>query len=607
MPYTQVANLDFEEIKIQLKEYLKSQSDFTDYDFEGSALATLLDTLAYNTYYTAFNTNMVVNEMFIDSATLRDNVVAIAKQLGYRPKSATSPTAFVSFTITYGNTTTDTELVLKKGTGFISSFDNAIYNYVTTDDVKAQVINNVATFTDVELREGTQVTNTFTVTTTGTKSSGTQTSDTQRFLLDNPNIDTNTIRVQVYPGGGSFNERYLVADNIINVDRDSKIFFLEEVEDERYEIIMGDGVLGKKLSSNTRIEVSYLTTLGPESNGVKSFVFSGVVENPNGVSPNGFAATITDVTPSSGGEDQESTKNIKFTAPKAYGAQDRAVTTQDYEAIVRKVYPATSDIIIFGGEDQVPPEYGKVFIALKPKDASFLTSMTKSKIIADLKKYVVASVEPRIVDPSILFVELQSKIFYNGAITDQTPAEIRDKVISAVQGFIDNSDTEKFNGKFRYSKFVGVIDDADVSINSNLTSVTMRKDFIPQLNSTFYYEVCYQNAFDKDCDEPVLSSTGFRVTEYPNFDVYVEDRNEKIVLYRLDSVTGEKVVLDSDIGDIDYEHGELKMYALTIIKGSFFDNRIELRVKPLSNDIAALREVYLDVDVANSSFTAFKE
>tara|TARA_B100001113_G_scaffold286713_1_gene242287 strand:+ start:425 stop:2248 length:1824 start_codon:yes stop_codon:yes gene_type:complete len=607
MPYTQVANLDFEDIKTALKDYMRAQSDFTDYDFEGSTIATLLDTLAYNTYYTAFNTNMVVNEMFIDSATLRDNVVALAKQLGYRAKSATAPTAFISFNVNYSSPTSDTELILKAGTGFTSTFDDQLYNYVVLDDVKAQVINDVATFTDVAIKEGTVLVNEFTVTTTGTKSSGTQTGTSQRFILDNRNIDTNTIRVRVYPGGGTFNEPYLVADNILDVDRNSKIFFLEEIEDERYEIIMGDGVLGKKLPSNTRIEVTYLTTLGPESNGVKSFIFGGIIENPNGVSPNGFTTTVTSVTASSGGEDQESTKNIKFTAPKAYGAQDRAVTTQDYEAIVRKVYPATSDIIIFGGEDQVPPEYGKVFIALKPTDASYLTSLTKKQIIEDLKKYVVASVEPRIVDPSILFVELQSKIFYNGAITDQTPAEIRDKVISAVQGFIDNSDTEKFNGKFRYSKFVGVIDDADVSINSNLTSVTMRKDFIPQLNSTFYYEVCYQNAFDKDCDEPVLSSTGFRVTEYPNFDVYVEDRNEKIVLYRLDSVTGEKVVLDSDIGDIDYEHGELKMYALTIIKGSFFDNRIELRVKPLSNDIAALREVYLDVDVANSSFTAFKE
>ena len=598
MPYTQVANLDFEDIKAQLKEYLRAQSDFTDYDFEGSALSTLIDTLAYNTYYTAFNTNMVVNELFIDSATLRDNVVAIAKQLGYRPKSATSPTAYVSFNVTYTNPTTDTELILKKGTGFIANYDNNIYQYVVLDDVKAQVANNVATFTDVAIKEGTQLTNTFTVNTA---------LRSQRFILDNQNIDTNTIRVKVYPTGGTFSEPYLVADNILGVDGTSKVFFLDEIEDERYEILMGDGVLGAKLENNARIEVSYLTTAGPESNGVRTFVFSGVLENPNGVSPSAFTTSITSTTASAGGEEIESTQKIKYTAPKAYGTQDRAVTAQDYEAIVRQVYPATSDIIIFGGEDQDPPQYGKVFIALKPKDASYLTSLTKSDIVDELKKYVVASVEPQLIDPSILYVELSSKIYYNRNSTDQTPSQIRDKVIGGVQSYLDTSDTEKFNGKFRYSKMVGVIDDADRSINSNLTEVTMRKDFYPQLNSTFYYEVCFQNAFDSDCDDPVLSSTGFRVTEYPNFDVYVEDRGGKIVLYRLDSVTGEKVVLDSDIGDIDYVKGELKMYALTIIKGSFFDNRISLRVKPLSNDIKALREVYLDVDVANSSFTAYKE
>ena len=598
MPYTQVSNLDFENIKTSLKEYLRSQNDFTDYDFEGSALATLVDTLAYNTYYTAFNTNMVVNELFIDSATLRDNVVAIAKQLGYRPKSATSPTAYVSFTVTYTNATTDKELNLKEGTGFISNFDNAIYNYVVTSDVKAQVINGVATFTNVPIREGTVLNSEFTIQTA---------SKNQRFILDNPNIDTNTVKVKVYPGGGTFNEPYLLADNILGVDGDSKVFFLDEVEDQRYEILMGDGVLGKKLENNTRIDVSYLITQGPVSNGVRAFVFSGILENENGVSPSSFTTSIVSTVASAGGEAVESTAKIKYTAPKAYGTQDRAVTAQDYEAIVRKVYPATSDIIIFGGEDQDPPEYGKVFIVLKPTDASYLTSLTKSQIIADLKKYVVASVEPRIVDPSILFVEMTSKIYYNSGVTDQTPSNIRDKVIASIQAYIDTSDTEKFNGKFRYSKFVGVIDDADVSINSNLTSLTMRKDFYPQLNSTFYYEVCFQNAFDEDCDDPVLSSTGFRVTEYPNFDVYVEDRDKKIVLYRLDSVTGEKVVLDSDIGDIDYVKGELKMYALTIIKGSFFDNRISLRVKPLSNDIKAMREVYLDVDVPNSSFTAYKE
>jgi hypothetical protein len=565
MPYTQVANLDFEDIKVALKEYIRAQSDFTDYDFDGSVLSTLIDTLAYNTYYTAFNANLVVNELFIDSATLRDNVVAIAKQLGYRPKGITSPTAYVSFNITYGSPTTDTELLLKKGTGFISSYDNNIYQYITLEDVTGQVVNDVATFDNVEVREGTQILNTFTVN-TSLKS--------QRFVLDNQNIDTNTIRVKV---------------------------------DDRYEILLGDGVLGKKVDNGSRVEVSYITTSGPESNGVRTFVFSGVIENQNGASPNSFSTIITNVVASSGGEEKESIKNIKTNAPKMYGTQDRAVTAQDYSAIIRKVYPSVSDIIIFGGEDQDPPEYGKVFIVLKPTDASFLSSLTKQEIISDLKKYMVASFRPVIVDPSILFVELTSKIFYNGESTDLKPPQIRDKVIGSVQSYLDVSDIEKFNGKFRFSKLVSVIDDADPAINSNLTEVTMRKDFYPSLNSTFYYEVCFQNAFDKDCEEPTLSSTGFRVTEYPTFDVYLEDRDSKIVLYRIDSVTGEKVVLDSNVGDIDYEKGELKMYALTIIKGSFFDNRISVRVKPLLNDIKALREVYLDVDVANSSFTAYKE
>ena len=594
MPYTQVANLDFEDIKVALKDYMRAQTEFTDYDFEGSALSNLIDVLAYNTYYTAFNTNMVVNELFIDSATLRDNVVALAKQLGYRPKSITAPTAYISFTVTYDNPTTDTELFLRKGSGFTANYDGTVYQYVVTEDAKAQVSNDQAVFTNVPIREGTLLTNSFVV--------GTD----KRYILDNQNIDTNTISVKVYPGGGSFNEPYLLATNILGVDGNSKVFFLDEIEDERYELLFGDGVLGKELDANTLIQVDYITTSGPVSNGVKTFVFSGVLENINGVTPNN-SIVVNSTVAASGGEEIESLAKIKYNAPKTFGAQDRAVTADDYEAIVRNIYPATSDIIIFGGEDQVPPEYGKVFIALKPKDQSYLTSLTKQEIVKELKKYVVASVEPKLVDPSILYVEIDSKIYYDGTVTDQTPANIRDKVIGAFQQYISTSDTEKFNGKFRYSKAVAVIDKSDVSISSNLTSVTMRKDFYPQLNSTFYYEICYQNQFDKDCDDPILSSTGFRITEFPNFDVYIEDRGGKIVLYRLDTVTGEKVVLDSDIGDIDYVNGEIKIPALTIIKGSFFDNRISFRVKPLSNDIKALREVYLDVDVANSSFTAYKE
>ena len=598
MPYTQLANLDFTDIKTALKEYLRAQSDFSDYDFEGSALSNLLDVLAYNTYYTAFNTNMVVNELFIDSATLRDNVVAIAKQLGYRPKSVTSPVAYISFTVTYANPTTDTQLILKKGTGFVTSYDNTLYQYVVLDNVKAQVSNGTAVFTNIPIREGTELTATFTVN-TAIKS--------QRFVLDNASIDTNTINVRVFPTGSGFSEPYLISDNILGVDGSSKIFFLNEIEDQRYELIFGDGVLGKKLPNGAVVEVSYVVTSGPDSNGVKTFVFSGVIENQDGASLGQNTITVNSTIPSSGGEEIESIKRIKFNAPKTYGTQDRAVTSQDYSALIRNIYPATSDVIIFGGEDQVPPEYGKVFIVLKPKDAAYLTALTKKEILAQLKKYSVASVQPVIVDPSILYIELTSKIFYDGTKTADTPSQVKDKIITGLQSYISDSDIEKFNGKFRYSKIVGVIDEVDKSVNSNITSIMMRKDFYPQLNSTSYYEICYQNAFDKDCEEPTLSTTGFRVTEYPTFDVYLEDRDGKIILYRLDALTGEKVLLDKEVGDIDYTKGELKIYNLTIIKGSFFDNRISVRVKPLSNDVQAFREVYLDIDIPNSSFSAYKE
>jgi hypothetical protein len=598
MPYAQISNLDFKDIKAVLKEYMRSQSDFTDYDFEGSVLNNLLDVLAYNTYYTAFNTNMAVNELFIDSATLRDNVVSIARQLGYRPRSYTSASAYVSFNIEYTQATSDTEIILKEGTGFVAAFNNKIYQFVSPNDVSAQVVNNKATFNDVLVREGTLLTNNYTVNAAN---------KTQRFVLDNLNIDASTIKVEVFADGSSVSEPYLLSDNILDITADSKVFFLNEIDDQRYELIFGDGVIGKKLEDQSSVVVKYITTNGPEANGIRTFVFSGVLENDLGISPGAFDSSVLSTIAAVGGEEAESIQEVKFAAPKTFGTQNRAVIASDYAAIVRNIYPAVGDIIVFGGEEQVPPEYGKVFISVKPRDSAYLTSLTKSNIVTELKKYSVASVEPVLIDPSILYVELSSKIFYDGSKTDKAPAQISAKAISTFQSYVEKSETEKFNGKFRHSKAVSVIDDSSKAITSNLTSVTMRKDFYPQLNSTSYYEICFQNQFDKDCDDPVLTSTGFRVTEYPNFDVYLEDNDGKIVLYRLDALTGEKVVLDKEVGIIDYVKGETIMNSLTIIKGSFFDNRISVRVKPASNDIKASREVYLDVDVANSSFSAYKE
>ena len=403
-------------------------------------------------------------------------------------------------------------------------------------------------------------------------------------------------------------EEFLLIDNILNATPTSKIFHLEEIEDERYELVFGDGVIGRALQNAEKVEISYLITNGPASNGVKSFSFNGRVENADGVSPASPTVTInaSATVAAAGGENIETLDKIKYTAPRAYAAQNRAVTSNDYDALIRNIYPAVSDTIIFGGEDQDPPQYGRVYIAIKPEDAAYLTSVTKAEIKRELKKYSVASVIPELIDPSILYVELGSKIFYDRSKTSDKPAQIQSKVIGAIQSYIDGSDTEKFKGKFIYSKAIAVIDNTDVSINSNLTSVTMRKVFIPILNSSTFYEICYQNAFLDD-DDPVVSSTGFVVTEYPNYTVYLEDRLGKIVLYRIDSATGQKVVLNDFVGTVDYEKGEIKMNDLTIIKGSFVDNRIQLRVLPRQNDIIASREVYLDVDIANSSFIAYAE
>ena len=600
MSYVQINNLDFNEIRVSLIEYLRAQSDFTDYDFEGSTLSVLIDLLAYNTYYTAFNTNMVVNELFLSSATLRDNVVSLAKQLGYKPKSITAPVAYVNFDVVFTETA-PTVIFLKKGTGFTTIFDDNLYQYVVVEDQESAVVNGTANFRTVPIYEGSVVTNSYTVN-NALKS--------QRFIIDNPGADISSIRVKVFESQNSSSfEFYEYSDNILNVNKDSTVYYVEEIEDEKYELFFGDGVLGKKLNNNQFIEVSYLVTNGSLTNGARTFTFAGVLEDVNGSSNYPVNVTVlnTNTTPASGGEEIESISQIKYNAPKYFGTQDRAVTAQDYASIIQNIYPSIADVITYGGEEARNPEYGKVKVVIKPKNSAFLSSITKQEIIRKLKSYMVGSVTVDIEDPSIVYVEMNSKIYYSRSKTTQRPEEIRSRVISGLNQYILQSDTEKFNGKFRYSKFISVIDDSDKAINSNQTSIIMRKDFYPSLNSTFFYEICYQNEFDRDCEGSSVMSTGFTVSEYPNDTVYFEDMNGEIVLYRLDSISGNKITLNDSQGIVNYEKGEVLLYNLTIIKGSFDDNRIEVRAKPLLNDINALRNVYLDVDIARSKFTAYPE
>ena len=540
---------------------------------------------------------MAVNELFLDSATIRDNVVALAKQLGYKPKSRTAPEAKISFTVTYPQTAPKTA-VLKKGSGFTTSYEDTLYSYVAVEDQTAPVENGTAYFDNISVYEGTLINSTFVV----------NENSPQRFILQNPNIDIDSIRVKVYNSQqASAFSYYEYADNILNVNPDSKAFFLEEIEDERYEMFFGDDVIGRKVKNNELIEISYLSTNGPDTNGAKAFTFAGVLLDIYGGGGYTNTTQINSVQSSFGGSDIEGISKIKFNAPKFFATQDRAVTAQDYAAIIRNLYPAVSDIITYGGEEDLPPEYGKVKIVIKPDLAATLSSSTKRDLEAKLKKYMVASVTPEIIDPSILYVEVVTNIFYDSTKTTQRPEQIVSKVVSGLDQYLGQSGTEKFNGKFRFSKFVSTIDNADPSINSNSTDVTLRKDFYPQINSTSFYEICYQNVFDKECNGSTVQSTGFKVSEFPAYTVYFEDRDGVIVLYRLDNLTGEKITLNDSLGTVDYEEGEIKLYNLTIVEGTLSDNRVSIRVQPKNFDVVALREVYLDVDLTTSKFTAYPE
>jgi len=596
--YVQLANTDFAEIKQTLKEYLRTQSDFTDYDFEGSAMSILLDVLAYNTYYTAFNTNMVANELFLDSASLRENVVNLAKSLGYQPRSKRAPVAYLTFAVNFTGTA-PTTINLKKGTGFTTIFDDILYQYITADDITVPVNSNFASFAEVPIYEGKLIKSSFTVNSTLD----------QRFVIDNQRVDTNTVRVRVFESEQStrFTD-YEYSDNILNVKADSDVFFIEETEDERYEIFFGDGTLGSALDNGNLVEITYIITNGPVTNGARSFTFAGILEDSLGNTNFPADITIDTIVTSDGGEDIESISSIKYNAPKFFGTQDRAVTAADYAAIIvgRNIYPSVADIITYGGEEEVNPEYGKVKIVIKPKNSSRLSSFTKKQIVDGLKPYMVASVTPEIIDPSILFVELNSNIYYNSKITTAKPDDIKKKVITSVEDYIAQSDTEKFNGKFRYSKFVSIIDNADRVITSNETTATMRKDFYPNINSESYYELCYQNEFAEYCGTPIVQSTGFVISQFPNLTAYFEDNDGEVYLYTL-GPTGDKIVLFESIGKVDYMKGEVIIDKLTIIKGSFFDNKIEVRVTPRNKDLNALRNVYLDVDITKSKFTTFSE
>lgn len=609
MPLTNFTNLDFDQIKTTLKDYLKSNSNFTDYDFEGSNLSTILDVLAYNTYITSYNANMIANEVFIDSATLRENVVALARNIGYVPRSKKSAKTSINFFVdTTDITPIPSTLVLKKGVVASTSgqFGNQSYTFCINDDVTVPVINSIASFDNIQISEGIYITQSFTYSDRNIN---------QRFILPNSGIDTETIKVSVKPSDGStISVKYSLKEDLFDISGDSEIYFIQEIENEQYELIFGDGYFGRKLQEGEVIEVSYVITNGDSANGIFDFVFSGrLTYNRNGVEytvVNGISL-ITANSAASGGEQIESIDSIKKYAPRIYSSQNRALTAADYESIIpSKIYKETESISVFGGEELIPPQYGKVFISIKPKYGDFLPNLIKENIKRDLKQYAVAGIVPEILDLKYLYVEVDSKVYYN---TNLAPSSdyVSSIVQSNVRKYSESSELNKYGAKFKYSKFLKVIDDSHNSVTSNITTVHMRRDLRISIDNLAEYSIGFGNEFYiKNMSGYNIKTSAFRVSGI-NSDVYFSDRpdtNKKtgtIFLFSLPSSSSTNpTILKENIGKIDYEKSIISINPINITSGKLKNGIpiIEVSAIPISNDVLGVQDLYLQLDISSSSF-----
>ena len=600
MAFTQYTNLDFEQIKASLREYLRSNSNFTDFDFEGSNLSILIDTLAYNSYITNYNANMVANESFIDSATLRENVVALARNIGYVPASRRASTANVSFFVDLGSGTTKSSVTLKAGLVAVGDFANTNYTFAISEDVTSPVVDGIASFT-LDIKQGTYLTKEFTVDTAQSN---------QRYILPNPFIDTSTLVVKVKDTNSSSTEKtYSMVDNIVGIKTTSEIFLIQEVQDEKYEILFGDGVIGKKLSSGNVVKVSYVVCDGQNGNGVANFAFAGkLVNNDGGLITTGIS-DITTNQPSRNGAEIENISTIKNLAPRVYASQYRAVTANDYEAIIPTIYSNAESVTAYGGEESTPPQFGKVFVSIKPKMGQFISDFDKRQILEKLKGYSVAGIRPEIIDLKYLFVEIDSTVYYNSNMTSSTSA-LRAKVINSLNTYSNSSDLNKFGGRFKYSKAQRIIDDTDTAITSNITKVIIRRDLEADTANFAQYELCYGNKFHNRREGYNIKSTGFTVdgirgTLYMS-DAYVSETRGRIFLFRLSS-TGVVEIVRSNIGTVRYDTGEILIDTIRILSTVKPNNVIEVQAIPESNDIIGLRDLYVQLSVANSTISTVED
>ena len=583
MAFNQVNALEFNEIKAQIKEYMKSQSQFSDYDFEGSSLTVLIDALAYNTYYTAVNANLAVNEGFLETAVLRENVVKLARMIGYTPRSARSARTTVNISV---QTAFPYPKSVTIGGGLVLNFtgldnNNFVFSIPTDTSQSVDSLTGIASFNNTVLYEGLYLTDTFVKDTT----------QRQRFILTNDRVDTSSMIVEVT--SGTITEKYLQATDITKIDSTSKVFFLEESEYQIPEILFGDGVVGKALDNGDVVTVKYTTSAGTGANGLKVFENIGTYRDNLG---NGITSgiTITAVSFPDGGAEPESTEAIKFSAPKFYSAFGRAVSTRDYEAIIPQIYPNVSSISCYGGEEAEPPEFGKVFLAIKPKNADKLSLSEKNSVLKKLREYSVAAIQPTIIDPSILYVDLISFVYYNPNLTRRTPAEVKNLVIITLTTLNSSAEFNKFGGKFKYSKVQNIIDDAERSITSNITRIAMRKNVTVDLNTRVNYKICYGNRINQQTSTaPSVSSSGFKIVGDDVNTYYLNDDGAGTLRLYYVKGTGEFEYIDGLWGNVDYDMGEITINDLIIQSTSVVNNTLQISATPKSNDLVSLRETYI--------------
>ena len=599
MPFTKFTNLDFDQIRAQIKDYLRANSNFTDFDFEGSNFSVLIDTLAYNTYITAFNSNMIVNESFLDSATLRENVVSLARNIGYVPRSRSAAKANVSFSVT---TSSDTPtLTLQAGLVCVGQTNETSYIFSIPEDITTTVNSGTASFTGIDVLQGTYVKNVFTV----------DGSLDQRFILNNSFIDSSTIVVKVKGAADTGEGReYSVVNNILNIDSTSEIFLLQEVQDEKYEILFGDGYFGKKLENGAVVTVSYIITDGKDGNGASSFAFSGrVVDSLNNVVVPTNTVTVTTVSRASNGGDIESVESIKYFAPRIYSSQYRAVTARDYEAIIQSIYPNTESVAVVGGEELDPPQYGNVIISIKPKNGDYVSDFDKQTILSKLKNYSLSGINQQIIDLKVLYVEIDSAVYYNPSQVTNVNG-LKSSVTSVLNTFA-TSNINKFGGRFKYSKLCQTIDNADNAITSNITRVIIRRNLKALINQSAQYELCFGNTFHYSPEGFNIKSTGFtlagRTGTFYLTDTPGTNGTGVISIVKESTSAGKNIIEVKSAGTVNYTTGEINLNTLNITSTVKENNIIEIQAYPESNDVIGLKDLYLSFSVADSKINMIKD